>query len=67
VKTSADLRTAVSLMFTHDVAWLACVDADGRHAGVVTHAGITRILGETYRRAAPPSYAGVEPALEAHA
>ena len=67
VRTSADLRTAVSLMFTHDVARLACVDAEGRHAGIVTHAGITRILGETYRRAPPPSYAGVEPALEAHA
>jgi osmoprotectant transport system ATP-binding protein len=54
-------------MFTHDVAWLACVDADGRHAGVVTHAGITRILGETYRRAPPMTNAALVPPLEAHA
>ncbi len=47
-----DLRTAVSQMFTHDVTWLACVDADGRFIGYVTQRGITHLLGETYRAAA---------------
>ncbi|MCC7280908.1 MAG: ABC transporter ATP-binding protein [Acetobacteraceae bacterium] len=52
----ADLRAAVSLMFTHDMPWLACVDESGRFLGRVSQAGITRLLGETYRRAAtePP-------------
>ena len=31
-----DLRTAVSLMFTHGVTWLACVDDDGFYKGYVT-------------------------------
>ncbi len=44
-----DLRTAVSLMFTHDVSWLACIDGEGRFRGHVTQRGITRFLGETYR------------------
>jgi len=46
-----DLRTAVSLMFTHDVSWLACVDAEGAFRGYVTQRGITHLLGETYRSA----------------
>ena len=37
-------------MFTHDLAWLACVDADGFYQGQITQRGITHILGETYRR-----------------
>jgi osmoprotectant transport system ATP-binding protein len=43
-----DLRTAVSMMFTHDVTWLACVDDDGFYKGYVTQRGITRVLGATY-------------------
>ena len=46
----ADLRTAVSEMFTHDITWLACVETDGRYVGCVTQHGITHVLGETYRR-----------------
>jgi osmoprotectant transport system ATP-binding protein len=44
-----DLRVAVSIMFMHDVRWLACVDGDGVFAGYVTQPGITRLLRETYR------------------
>ncbi|MEO8716433.1 MAG: ATP-binding cassette domain-containing protein, partial [Acetobacteraceae bacterium] len=44
-----DLRTAVSLMFTHDVTWLACVDADGFYKGYITQRGITHLLGAAYR------------------
>ena len=44
-----DLRAAVSIMFMHDVRWLACVDADGVFAGYITQPGITRLLRETYR------------------
>jgi osmoprotectant transport system ATP-binding protein len=46
-----DLRTAVSLMFMHDVSWLACVDADGAFKGYLTQRGITHLLGETYQPA----------------
>jgi len=48
VNVKDDLRTAVSLMFTHDVTWLACVDDDGFYKGYVTQRGITRVLGATY-------------------
>ncbi|MEO8856557.1 MAG: ABC transporter ATP-binding protein [Burkholderiaceae bacterium] len=44
-----DLRTAVSMMFMHDLRWLACVKPDGAFAGYVTQRGITRLLGETYK------------------
>jgi len=44
-----DLRKAVSLMFTHDQTWLACVDEDGFYKGYVTQRGITHLLGATYR------------------
>lgn len=44
-----DLRTAVSVMFTHGVTWLACVDDEGFFKGYVTQRGITQLLGETYR------------------
>ena len=50
VRVGEDLRTAVSTMFTHDLAWLPCVDADGFYQGQITQAGITHLLGETYRR-----------------
>jgi osmoprotectant transport system ATP-binding protein len=49
VDIKEDLRSAVSLMFTHDVTWLACVDDDGFYKGYITQRGITHILGETYR------------------
>jgi len=49
VKLDEDLRTAVSMMFMYDVPWLTCIDRDGLFAGVITHRGITRLLGETYR------------------
>jgi osmoprotectant transport system ATP-binding protein len=51
VRLDDDLRTAVSTMFMHDVRWLACIDGQGAFAGVITHPGITRMLGETYRQA----------------
>ena len=44
-----DLRTAVSLMFTHGVTWLACVDHDGFYKGYVSQRSITNALGATYR------------------
>jgi osmoprotectant transport system ATP-binding protein len=51
VNVNDDLRTAVSLMFTHDVTWLACVDNDGFYKGYVTQRGITSALGAVYRNA----------------
>jgi osmoprotectant transport system ATP-binding protein len=48
VNVKEDLRTAVSMMFTHDITWLACVDDDGFYKGYVTQRGITRVLGATY-------------------
>ena len=44
-----DLRTAVSMMFTHDATWLACVDDDGFYKGYITQRGITHQLGAAYR------------------
>jgi osmoprotectant transport system ATP-binding protein len=58
IRSDADLRTAVALMFTHDMTWLACVDADGCFIGRVTQASITHRLGDTYR---------VQPAIESAA
>jgi osmoprotectant transport system ATP-binding protein len=49
VRLEDDLRAAVSMMFMHDVRWLACVDRNGAFSGVITQPGITRMLGETYR------------------
>lgn len=49
VKVTEDLRTAVSMMFTHDQTSLACVDDDGMFKGYVTQRGITHLLGATYR------------------
>jgi osmoprotectant transport system ATP-binding protein len=42
------LRTAVSLMFTHDTTWLAVADEDLMFKGYITLRGITHALGETY-------------------
>jgi osmoprotectant transport system ATP-binding protein len=49
INVAHDLRSAVSLMFTHGVTWLACVDDDGFYQGYVTQRGITQLLGATYR------------------
>jgi len=54
VHVSDDLRMAVSLMFTHDVTWLACVDGDGLYKGYITQRGITPLLGATYRNPGRP-------------
>ena len=48
VDLAADLRTAVSLMFTHGVSWLPCVDEGGTTRGHITQRAITERLGETY-------------------
>lgn len=50
VDAREDLRTAVSLMFSNDVTWLACTDKDEKYAGYITQRGITHLLGETYNR-----------------
>ena len=48
VRVEDDLRAAVSMMFMHDVRWLACVDRDGAFAGFITqprhHANARRNL-----------------------
>ena len=44
-----DLRNAVSMMFTHDVTWLACIDDEGFFKGYITQRGITHALGAAYR------------------
>lgn len=49
INVASDLRSAVSVMFTHGVTWLACVDDDGFYKGYVTQRGITQLLGATYR------------------
>ena len=48
VNVTADLRTAVSLMFTHGVSWLPCIDEDGTARGHITQHAITERLGRTY-------------------
>lgn len=49
ININANLRTAVSAMFTHDLTWLACVDSDGFYKGYITQRAISHVLGETYR------------------
>jgi len=49
VNVHDDLRTAVSLMFTHAVTWLACVDDDGFFKGFLTQRRITQVLSEVYQ------------------
>jgi osmoprotectant transport system ATP-binding protein len=48
VNVKDDLRNAVSMMFTHGVTWLACVDDDGFYKGYITQRSITQLLGATY-------------------
>lgn len=50
VNVADELRTAVSLMFAHDLRWLPCVDDNGIYRGQITQRDITHLLGETYRR-----------------
>ncbi|MBK9080936.1 MAG: ABC transporter ATP-binding protein [Rhizobiales bacterium] len=44
VRTSSDVRTAVSLMFANAVTWLACVDESGKLKGYITQRAITNSL-----------------------
>jgi osmoprotectant transport system ATP-binding protein len=44
IPMTADLRSAVTLMFAHDMPLLPCVDAEGRIQGALTYAGIIRGL-----------------------
>ncbi|HEV7810456.1 MAG TPA: ATP-binding cassette domain-containing protein, partial [Candidatus Limnocylindrales bacterium] len=39
INVKDDLRTAVAMMFTHDITWLACVDDDGFYKGYITQRG----------------------------
>ena len=50
VNIKEDLRTAVSLMFTHGVTWLACVDDDGFYKATSPSAASPRCSAPTYRR-----------------
>jgi len=49
VDLDEDLRSAVSLMFAHDMRWLACVDSRGLFRGCVTQEDITQLLGDRRR------------------
>ncbi|HMG51259.1 MAG TPA: ABC transporter ATP-binding protein, partial [Inquilinus sp.] len=44
IPLTADLRSAVALMFAHDMPLLPCVDAEGRIQGALTYAAIVRSL-----------------------
>ncbi|MGM0561949.1 MAG: ABC transporter ATP-binding protein [Pseudomonadota bacterium] len=54
IDINADLRSAVSTMFAHDLSWLACVDSEGFYKGYISLKGITHLLGETYRDQTDP-------------
>ena len=47
VPAATDLRIAVSLMLTHDLPALACVDGDGKAVGVLTYRSIVATLRGT--------------------
>lgn len=47
VPAETDLRIAVSLMLTHDLPALACVDGEGRTVGVLTYRSIVATLRGT--------------------
>ena len=49
INVNDDLRKAVSVMFSHGLTWLACVDDDGFYKGYVTQRGITQLLGANYK------------------
>lgn len=42
----ADLRSAVALMFAHDMPIIPCVDGDGNFRGALTYRSIVKSLGE---------------------
>ncbi len=44
-----DLRKAISLMLTHDVTWLPCIDDSGRLCGQITQRDMTHHLGARFR------------------
>ena len=44
VPVDGDLRSAVALMFTHDMPILPCVDQDGRYRGTLTYRSIVASL-----------------------
>ncbi|WP_286222100.1 ABC transporter ATP-binding protein [Marinobacter apostichopi] len=46
-----DLRKVASLMFAHDMTWVACVDDSGSLRGQITQRAITHHLGARYRAA----------------
>ncbi|MGI8527668.1 MAG: ABC transporter ATP-binding protein [Pseudolabrys sp.] len=48
INVKDDLRNAVSMMFTHGVTWLACVDDDGFYKGYINQRSITQLLGASY-------------------
>ncbi|HVF65960.1 MAG TPA: ABC transporter ATP-binding protein [Casimicrobiaceae bacterium] len=52
VTAEDDLRTAVSMMFMHDVRWLPAVNTEGAYAGYLTQSRIKRLLRETYSESA---------------
>jgi osmoprotectant transport system ATP-binding protein len=47
INVTEDLRAAVSLMLTHDLSWLPCVDDNGVYKGYLTQQGIAHLLGTT--------------------
>lgn len=55
ISLNANLRLAVSKMFSNDTSWLPCVDENGRYAGEITLSAITHCLGGTYRNETQPA------------
>ena len=49
VTLTENLCTALSIMITHDLIWLACVDDDGFYKGYLTQKGVTHFLGKTFQ------------------
>ena len=49
INLKENLRTAISVMISHDLTWLACVDDDGFYKGYLTQKSITHFLGATYQ------------------
>lgn len=47
VPVKVDLRSAVALMFTHDMPVIPCVDEDGKLQGVLTYRSIVRSLANS--------------------
>lgn len=47
IRTTSDVRTAVSVMFANAVTWLACVNERGILEGCITQRSITNSLSPT--------------------